>query len=200
MGQAAAGIPMNCRDAAHMYDRDEPENLFVAKVFQDGVTIDSKLLPSQQDRLDLKVRELFTLQDLRGDGRLDEEELVRLNQKIAILHYGRDVDREAVKAKYSGLFREQLNPDGRPVPYETFQRYVLQVLNEVDPYDTVAQEMILEQFISEAACARELLARERTHSHHSHAEDYYNSAPFRLTPDNLGASGMSSPAISVEVI
>lgn len=39
------------------------------------------------------IAELFSLQDLNSDGFLDEEELVKLNEKIAMLHYGRDIDR-----------------------------------------------------------------------------------------------------------
>jgi len=111
------------------------------------------LYPSEG--LEALIRELFCLQDLNSDGVLDENELVILNQKIAVLHYGQDVDVAAVKEKYQNVFREHLDADGRPVPVAIFRRYVLQVLNELDP-DPVAQDMILEQFIIEARTAREI--------------------------------------------
>jgi len=66
--------------------------------------------------------DLFCIQDLYSDGFLDEVELVKLNEHIAILHYGEDVDRAAIKRKYSTLFREQLDADGQPVPLAIFRR------------------------------------------------------------------------------
>jgi len=107
------------------------------------------------ERLEALIGELFCLQDLSSDGVLDESELVILNQNIAVLHYGQDVDIATVKQKYENIFREHLDADGRPVPIAIFRRYVLQVLHELDP-DQVAQEMILEQFIIEARLAREV--------------------------------------------
>jgi len=112
----------------------------------------------QQDlseRLAALISELFCLQDLNSDGVLDENELVVLNENIAMLHYGQDVDKAAVKKKYKALFRKELDADGRPVPMAIFRRYVQRVLNELDP-DPAAQEMILEQFIIEARTAREI--------------------------------------------
>merc|ERR1712066_622169 len=106
-------------------------------------------------RLEELVAELFALQDLNSDGVLQEKELVQLNVKIAMLHYGKDVDTEPVKNKYHHLFRERLDSEGRPVPVATFRNYVLQVLEELDP-DLAAQEMILEQFIEEARSARDV--------------------------------------------
>ena len=79
-----------------------------------------------------------------------------LNEKIAQLHYG-NVNHGAVKSKYHRLFREELDDDGRPVPYEIFRRYMQQVLNEMEPHDPVAPEIILDQFVREAYSARELL-------------------------------------------
>jgi len=107
------------------------------------------------ERLEPLIGELFCLQDLNSDGLLDESELVILNQNIAVLHYGQDVDIVAVKRKYQNVFREHLDADGRPVPVAIFSRYLLQVLHEFDP-DPAAQEMILEQFIIEARTAREI--------------------------------------------
>jgi len=51
------------------------------------------------------------------------------------------------------LFREGLDPAGRPVPVETFQGYMAQVLADIDR-DFAAQEMIVEQWVAEAATAR----------------------------------------------
>jgi len=107
------------------------------------------------EKLSLLVAELFCLQDLNSDGVLGEDELVKLNEKIAMLHYGTDIDRVAVRTKYRSLFREQLDANGRPVPLAVFRRYVFKVLKELDP-DLEAQEMILEQFIAEAQSARDI--------------------------------------------
>jgi len=99
------------------------------------------------------AKELFTLQDLKGDGALEEGELIKLNEKIAMLHYGKDVDKGPVREKFSNLFREKLDPDGKPVPFSVFRKYIFEVLRELDE-DPRAQEMILEQFIAEAESAR----------------------------------------------
>jgi hypothetical protein len=106
-----------------------------------------------QRQLEEQMQELFRLHDLNGNGFLEEEELVQLNTKVAMLHYGKDTDLLAVKAKYRTLFREKLDPYGRPVPYSVFRAYVVQVLDALDP-DPLAQEMILEQFTAEARSAR----------------------------------------------
>merc|ERR1719195_165768 len=99
------------------------------------------------------IQELFRLHDLNSNGFLEEDELVQLNTKVAMLHHGKDVDLSAVKAKYRTLFREKLDPGGRPVPYSIFRRYVIEVLDGLDP-DPRAQEMVLEQFAAEARSAR----------------------------------------------
>jgi len=100
------------------------------------------------------MQELFRLQDLKADGLLEEAELIKLNEKIAMLHYGKDVDKNAVRAKFRTLFRSKLDASGRPVAYPKFREYMVQVLNDVDK-DPRAQEMILEQFIAEAESARD---------------------------------------------
>jgi hypothetical protein len=100
-----------------------------------------------------KLRELFNLHDLKGDGFLEEQELVKLNTKIAMLHYGSNTDKQAVKNKYEQLFRTKLNESGQPVPYPVFHTYMQQFLNELDS-SLYAQEMILEQFIAEAQSGR----------------------------------------------
>jgi len=104
-------------------------------------------------KLESQIQELFRLHDLNANGVLEEEELVQLNAKVAMLHYGKDVDLQAVKDKYRLLFREKLDAQGRPVPYAIFRQYVVQVLNGLDS-DPVAQEMIVEQFAAEAKSAR----------------------------------------------
>merc|ERR1711982_291631 len=55
------------------------------------------------------------------------------NEKIAILHYGRDTDRGAVRDRYKSLFRAKLNPDGSPASFRTFRLYMLNILDEIDP-------------------------------------------------------------------
>eukprot|EP00928_Gymnodinium_smaydae_P064817 TRINITY_DN48076_c0_g1_i1.p1 TRINITY_DN48076_c0_g1~~TRINITY_DN48076_c0_g1_i1.p1 ORF type:complete len:219 (+),score=50.64 TRINITY_DN48076_c0_g1_i1:81-737(+) len=104
-------------------------------------------------RIDLLARELFRLHDLNGNGLLEVEELVQLNEKVALLHYGKAQDRQAIKAKYRQLFRDRLDPAGRPVPLSVFRRYLDQVLVALDP-DPLSQEMIMEQWVSEASAAR----------------------------------------------
>jgi len=126
--------------------------------------LDSARDANQQEELGMGIeqrnrmllRELFALQDLNSDGVLDETELVMLNERIAVLHYGSNVDRAALRAKYSALFRAHLDADGRPIAFQKFSQYMMEVLHAVDP-DPFAQEMILEQFILEAAAAREMM-------------------------------------------
>ncbi|CAK0865533.1 unnamed protein product, partial [Prorocentrum cordatum] len=86
-----------------------------------------------------------------------EEELVQLNEKIHVLHHGPDADLSEVRRKYQELFREQLDPNGKPVPYETFRRYLRDMLDGLDP-DPESQELILEQFIEEARSGRRAFA------------------------------------------
>lgn len=103
--------------------------------------------------IDRKLRELFNLQDLKGDGFLEEQELVKLNEKIAMLHFGKKADKQAVKTKYQKLFRTKLDNHGQPVPYSVFHEYMQQFLDSIDS-SLGAQEMILEQFIAEAQSGR----------------------------------------------
>eukprot|EP00929_Paragymnodinium_shiwhaense_P052040 TRINITY_DN260_c0_g3_i1.p1 TRINITY_DN260_c0_g3~~TRINITY_DN260_c0_g3_i1.p1 ORF type:complete len:687 (-),score=180.65 TRINITY_DN260_c0_g3_i1:115-2175(-) len=100
------------------------------------------------------MSQLFTLHDLNANGVLEEEELIKLNEKIAILHYGRDIDKGAVRQKFQGVFRDKLNASGEAVPYEVFRLYMLEVLAGLDS-DRRAQVMILEQFCAEAESGRE---------------------------------------------
>lgn len=100
------------------------------------------------------ICELFRLHDLNANGVLEEDELVKLNEKVAILHYGRDTDMAVVRAKYKALFRDKLSANGEPVPLEVFSKYMINLLTQLDT-DPRAQVMILEQFIAEAESARE---------------------------------------------
>lgn len=50
-------------------------------------------------------RDRFNLQDLNSNGLLEESELIELNEIIAVLHYGADVDRGLLQKKYRNLFR-----------------------------------------------------------------------------------------------
>ncbi|CAE8656400.1 unnamed protein product, partial [Polarella glacialis] len=91
--------------------------------------------------------------DLNKNGVLEEIELIKLNEKIAMLHYGKDVDKGEVRDKYRNHFREHLDPDGKPVSYDRFREYLVGILAQID-VDPRAQEMILEQWIAEAESAR----------------------------------------------
>jgi len=102
------------------------------------------------------LEELFNLQDLNSNGLLEESELIELNEIIAVLHYGADVDRGLLQKKYRNLFRQNLDPLGRPVAFPIFKQHMTKVLSDYDP-DMAAQEMIVEQFIAEAQLARRLV-------------------------------------------
>lgn len=104
-------------------------------------------------RIESLIQQLFNLQDLNGNGVLEELELVKLNEKIAMLHYGKDTDKSIVQARYRDLFRAQLDSSGQPVPFPKFCVYMRKVLTDIDQ-DWRAQEMILEQWIAEAEAAR----------------------------------------------
>jgi len=104
-------------------------------------------------QLEELMQELFQLHDLNGDGVLEECELVQLNMKIKLLHHGKDADRQAVKAEYCALFREHLDPEGRPVPYQVFRRYMFRALDGLDR-QSAAQQMIMEHFVEEAKSGR----------------------------------------------
>lgn len=104
-------------------------------------------------RVHALLYELFRLQDLNSDGYLQEDELVLLNERIAILHYGEGVDIAEIRQRYTTLFRERLDPSGSPVPFSTFCDHMVEVLGNIDR-DFNAQEMVVEQFIVEASLAR----------------------------------------------
>jgi len=109
-----------------------------------------------EERLEELSRELFRLHDLNSDGVLEEEELIKLNQKIAVMHRGADVDINEIRSKYRDLFRAKLDPYGNPVGYEVFRSYVREVLSDLDR-DPEAQEMIMEQLVVEAQTGRQVL-------------------------------------------
>lgn len=107
------------------------------------------------DFLEGLMRKLFSLHDLNCNGLLEEPELVWLNEKIAVLHYGQNFDTTSIKAKYRGLFRSKLDPHGYAVPYAIFREYTLSCLDAMEPHEQ-AQEMIIEQFIAEAEVVRKI--------------------------------------------
>lgn len=122
-----------------------------------GTEVAEGLMPRRS--LEDLMAELFRLQDLDGNGFLEEEELVKLNEKITLLHKGTEMDKAAVRAKCKEIFRTKLDPEGRPVPYAAFSQHMFQVIRELDPNEQ-AQEMMLEQFIAEAEAGREAFRHE----------------------------------------
>lgn len=104
-------------------------------------------------KLECLVAELFRLHDLNGDGFLDETELIQLNETVTRLHHGQDADVADIAAKYRDLFRSKLDSQGRPVAFDRFRIYVLEMLADIDR-DLASQEMIMEQFTMEAGAAR----------------------------------------------
>ncbi|CAE7638187.1 unnamed protein product [Symbiodinium pilosum] len=110
--------------------------------------------------IDRLARELFLLHDLDGDGLLGEDELVQINLTIAVLHHGDNADLVHVEDSYRAMFREQFSPEGHDaIRFGCFRGYLLDLLRNIDP-DVKAQKMILEQFITEAAVAREVRFQE----------------------------------------
>lgn len=99
------------------------------------------------------ILQLFRLQDLNGNGYLEEDELVQLNKKIAMLHSGKFIDKAAIKEKFVSMFRDRLDPEGNPVPASTFRNYIVELLHTIDK-NPEAQQMILEQWVAEAELAR----------------------------------------------
>ncbi|CAJ1329873.1 unnamed protein product [Effrenium voratum] len=84
-----------------------------------------------------------------------EDELIKMNEKVSLLHYGKDgTDKQAIREKFQGVFREQLDPNGQPVPFSVFRDYMQGMLMSIDP-NPDAQVMMVEQFIAEAESARE---------------------------------------------
>eukprot|EP00930_Biecheleria_cincta_P086897 TRINITY_DN76155_c0_g1_i1.p1 TRINITY_DN76155_c0_g1~~TRINITY_DN76155_c0_g1_i1.p1 ORF type:complete len:204 (+),score=47.04 TRINITY_DN76155_c0_g1_i1:124-735(+) len=134
-----------------MMDGDQPCDEVDGMTEADGPTDQPRSRGGEQ--LEQLLKELFRLHDLNGNGLLEMEELVQLNSKVAMLHYGKDTDLMEVKTRYRELFKQRLDAQGRPVKYDRFRTYVLEVLNSMDP-DPLAQEMILEQFAAEARSAR----------------------------------------------
>lgn len=137
--------------------------------------------PGQQ--LECLLEELFRAHDLNSDGLLDEMELIKLNEAVAEVHDSRDgnIDRELVRRKYSCLFREKLDPDGRPVPYAIFRKYMLEMLDEIDRNE-IAQEMIVEQFLCEARLARTVVTGEPLLMDRPRPGDCYGNACLRFCP------------------
>mmetsp|Transcript_116850 Transcript_116850/g.202787 ORF Transcript_116850/g.202787 Transcript_116850/m.202787 type:complete len:361 (+) Transcript_116850:89-1171(+) len=110
------------------------------------------------------IRELFRLHDLNSNGVLEEAELITINKMICEIHYGSgDKSGAAIEAKYRALFREYLDPEGKPVPYERFRDYILHLVRQYDKYEE-AQAMIIEQWIAEAQTARLLGCGDPLHS------------------------------------
>eukprot|EP00929_Paragymnodinium_shiwhaense_P038867 TRINITY_DN2047_c0_g2_i1.p1 TRINITY_DN2047_c0_g2~~TRINITY_DN2047_c0_g2_i1.p1 ORF type:complete len:242 (-),score=63.45 TRINITY_DN2047_c0_g2_i1:665-1390(-) len=129
------------------------------------------------------VRRLFDLHDLNHNGVLEELELIKLNEKIAMLHHGKDVDRTAVREKYTDLFRRELDADGNAVSFAQFRDFMLKTLHELDR-DVQAQEMIMEQFVAEAKSGRDCFRCESFYS--------VTDAPFRSIIE-ANDSRVSSP-------
>jgi len=108
-----------------------------------------------QESLEELVWDLFRLHDLDGDGFLSEGELVRINEAISEIHTGSydKAESSELRAKYEQLFRDQLDPEGRPVPYGKFRDYIIRLVEQYDKHSE-AQVMIVEQWVAEAHTAR----------------------------------------------
>jgi len=157
------GVPQSIcgtgQSAASLRSQDRDQSFLVSPcACGTGVFADitgEQLCTLRGEFLENLIKKLFCLHDLNGNGLLEEPELVWLNEKIAELHHGEQIDTNKVKVKYKGLFRSKLDPQGLAVPYEVFRAYTLSCLDAMDPYEQ-AQEMIVEQFIAEADMVRAL--------------------------------------------
>ncbi|CAE7747937.1 unnamed protein product [Symbiodinium sp. CCMP2456] len=110
--------------------------------------------PVEQDAITLQQLR-FELHDLKANGVLEEDELIKMNEKVSLLHYGKaETNKEAIREKYKGVFREHLDANGKPVPFSVFREYMQGVLNDIDT-DPEGQVMMVEQFIAEAESARQ---------------------------------------------
>merc|ERR1719401_771747 len=111
--------------------------------------------PLTQDCLEELVWDLFRLHDLDGNGLLSEGELIRINEAIYEIHNGSPGDDKncELKAKYQQLFRDQLDAEGKSVPFERFREYILRLVQQYDKH-AEAQAMIVEQWVAEAHTAR----------------------------------------------
>lgn len=113
------------------------------------------IIPTAEAEIQELLHELFRLHDLKSNGVLEEDELIKINEKVALLHYGKEgTDKAAIREKYQTIFREHLDAQGRPVPFEVFRNYMQGVVSALDP-SLDAQLMMLEQFVAEAQSGRE---------------------------------------------
>jgi len=111
--------------------------------------------PAAEANIQELLHELFQLHDLKSNGVLEEDELIKINEKVALLHYGKEgTDKAAIREKYRSIFREHLDAQGLPVPFEVFRDYMQGVVSALDSSPD-AQEMMLEQFVAEAQSGRE---------------------------------------------
>eukprot|EP00419_Tripos_fusus_P027565 CAMPEP_0172708646 /NCGR_PEP_ID=MMETSP1074-20121228/51709_1 /TAXON_ID=2916 /ORGANISM="Ceratium fusus, Strain PA161109" /LENGTH=275 /DNA_ID=CAMNT_0013531667 /DNA_START=61 /DNA_END=888 /DNA_ORIENTATION=+ len=135
------------------------DNACTEIVFQPALQDDTSTnsAPYRDHELENLLHQLFVLHDLRKNDLLEERELVLLNRKIAIAHYGEDINKEELTMKYQELFRTRLaeSDEQRAVPYARFRCYMLDVLNKLDS-DRDSQRNIVEQFIAEASLGRAL--------------------------------------------
>lgn len=157
---------------------------------------------SSQDKVELLLQELFRLHDLKANGVLEEGELIKMNEKVSLLHYGKEgTDKAAIHEKYRGIFRKQLSPDGKPVPFAKFGKYMKEVLDELDT-NPDAQIMMLEQFCAEAELARDTfrfpsLVSESDYPYMQHSSSSSSSAARPSTAPAPPAPAASKPQLTM---
>mmetsp|Transcript_33904 Transcript_33904/g.86925 ORF Transcript_33904/g.86925 Transcript_33904/m.86925 type:complete len:362 (+) Transcript_33904:103-1188(+) len=151
--QGSCGLQVPSVDSARLIRQLRSGGMLLCLDNHDGRRPRPRIVGEVGAKAETHLQELFRVHDLNKDGVLEESELIQLNKKVAVLHYGRDADLGEVESKYKELFRRSLDPAGKPVPYATFRRYMVEVLNAIDT-EPNAQEMIMEQFIAEATAAR----------------------------------------------
>jgi hypothetical protein len=122
-----------------------------------GDSTSRKLRPVPEEphamRIEALIQQLFNMQDVNADGVLEEAEFALLNDSVLRLRKGKALNYTTFGTPGRALFRGKLDKFGRPVPYVTFRKYVLRVLQELD-VDEAGQELLLQQFLAEARRAR----------------------------------------------
>lgn len=78
------------------------DNACTEIVFQPALQDDTSTnsAPYRDHELENLLHQLFVLHDLRKNDLLEERELVLLNRKIAIAHYGEDINKEELTMFY----------------------------------------------------------------------------------------------------
>lgn len=99
------------------------------------------------------MQELFRLFDVNGNSDLEKAEFDDVIGKVSILFGGKDSRSDAARASFDDVFRNKLDDESWPLPYQVFRTRVLRLLSMLES-DAKAQTAILQRFINETRKAR----------------------------------------------